>query len=218
MEGKLVKIDRNGSKHYTGRIECDRCQGRGWYAIGTHNGQLVPSHVDNAVCYKCHGDGYVIGKWIERTPEYQAKLDARRQARQEAARQKYLEEHAEEIRQRELAAQAERERIEREKAEEAARKARSQYVGEVGEKVSFKGAFEGGFSFEAHIGWLKETRYIYKFRDTDGNLFTWFTSSGKYLDMQKGEPVEVTGTVKEHKEYQDEKQTCLTRAKVKAIA
>ena len=55
----LVKVDRNGSKHYDGIIDCDRCGGRGWYAIGVHNGQLVPSHVDNAVCYKCHGAGKV---------------------------------------------------------------------------------------------------------------------------------------------------------------
>lgn len=210
----LIKIDRNGSKHYQGMVKCDRCQGRGWYAIGTCNNKLVPSHVDNAVCYKCHGEGKVFGKWIERTPEYQAKLDARRKARAEEAQRKYLEEHAEEIRQKELAAQAERERIEREKAIEAARKARSQFVGEIGEKVTFKGTFEDGFTFQTKIGWMTETRCVYKFRDADGNLFTWFTSSGRYLDMNKGEPVEVTGSVKEHKVYQDEKQTCLSRVKI----
>lgn len=215
MAGKLVKIDRNGSKHYEGYLPCDKCGGDGIYKWGAI---INGSPMYAGTCWKCGGSGRLFRKWIERTPEYEAKLLAKRKAKIEAAQQKYLEEHAEEIRQRELAAQAERERIEREKAAEAARKARSQYVGNVGDKVTFKGAFEDGFSFETQIGWMKETRCIYKFRDTDGNLFTWFTSSGKYLDMQKGEPVEVTGTVKEHKEYQDEKQTCLTRAKVKAIA
>ena len=74
----LIKIDRNGSKHWKGMVTCDRCSGRGWFAIGVHNGQLVPSPVDNAVCYKCGGSGKVEGKWVERTPEYQAKLDAKR--------------------------------------------------------------------------------------------------------------------------------------------
>ena len=31
---KLIKIDRNGSKHYEGECECDRCQGRGQYWWG----------------------------------------------------------------------------------------------------------------------------------------------------------------------------------------
>ena len=88
MEAKLIKIDRNGSKHYEGAIVCDRCDGRGWFAIGSNNGQLVPSYVDNAVCWKCHGAGKVKGKWIERTPEYQAKLDAKRQAKLEAEQAK----------------------------------------------------------------------------------------------------------------------------------
>ena len=161
-------------------------------------------------CWKCGGTGKVFGKWIERTPEYEAKLAERRQARH----QKYMEEHAKEIKQSELYYQAETERIQREKALEAARKAVSKHVGEVGEKVTFKGTFEEGFTFETKIGWMTETRCVYKFKDSDGNMFTWFTSSGRYLDMNKGEPVEVAGIVKEHKVYQDEKQTCLSRVKI----
>lgn len=74
----LIKIDRNGSKHYEGWITCDRCSGRGLYATGTINGQLRITPVDGGVCHKCLGTGKVLGKWIERTPEYQAKLDAKR--------------------------------------------------------------------------------------------------------------------------------------------
>ncbi len=39
---------------------------------------------DGGVCWKCSGSGKVLEKWIERTPEYEAKLVARRLARQEA--------------------------------------------------------------------------------------------------------------------------------------
>lgn len=215
-EPKLIKIDRNGSKHYEGYITCDRCGGRGLYAIGTCNGHLVITTVDSGICHKCLGKGKVFSKWIERTPEYQAKLDARREAKRATEQQKYLEEHAEELRQKEIAEQAERERIEREKAAEAARKARSQFVGDVGEKITFKGTFEDSFSFETQIGWKTETRHVYKFRDVNGNLFTWFTSSGR-LQLNHGEPIEVTATVKKHEVYQDEKQTCLIRAKVTTI-
>lgn len=79
---KLIKIDRNGSKHYEGLVTCDRCGGLGLFAIGTNNGQPVITTVDDGICHKCFGAGKVMGKWIERTPEYQAKLDAKRAERQ----------------------------------------------------------------------------------------------------------------------------------------
>ena len=75
----LIKVDRNGSKHWRGMVKCDRCNGRGWFAVGTCNNQLVPSRVDNAVCWKCGGVGQVEDTWIEHTPEYEAKLAKRRE-------------------------------------------------------------------------------------------------------------------------------------------
>lgn len=94
----LIKIDRNGSKHYEGFTTCTRCGGTGYYAIGVHNGVPVLSPFDGGVCWECHGAGKVIGKWIERTPEYQAKLDAKA-AERARARQAEREAKAEEARQ-----------------------------------------------------------------------------------------------------------------------
>ncbi len=84
MEARLIKIDRNGSKHYIKECTCERCNGRGWYATGVCNGQLVPSRIDSAICYECHGSGKVVRKVIERTPEYEAKLEERRRKKAEA--------------------------------------------------------------------------------------------------------------------------------------
>ena len=84
MEATLVKIDRNGSKHFEGMVKCSRCGGSGMIIFAVVNGVPVPTIVDDGVCWKCNGSGKVLGKWIERTPEYQAKLDARRQAKWEA--------------------------------------------------------------------------------------------------------------------------------------
>ena len=209
MEAKLIKIDRNGSKHYEGAIICDRCNGRGWFAIGSCNGQLVPSHVDDAVCWKCHGAGKVKGKWIERSPEYQAKLEAKRQAKWAAEQAKRDAECAE----REAAERAERE------AEEArikAEKAISQHVGQVGNKIAFKGTYvrTGSWEQPAYAGFGMTTMYCHTFKDADGNVFTWKTQNGVCLNY--GENVEVKGTVKAHSEYKDEKQTELTRCKVTA--
>lgn len=216
MEAKLIKIDRNGSKHYEGAIVCDRCNGRGWFAIGSCNGQLVPSHVDNAVCWKCHGAGKVFGKWIERTPEYQAKLDARRQAKLEA----------EWARQAEAQAKADAERAAREAAEQAEREAEaarikaekeiSQHVGQVGERVEFNGTYvrTGSWEQKAFAGYGMTTMYCHTFKDADGNVFTWKTQRG--ICMEYGAPVVVKGTVKAHSEYKDERQTELTRCNITA--
>lgn len=81
---KLIKIDRNGSKHYEGMVECPKCCGLGLIVHHMENGQPSIQWTDGGVCWKCHGTGKVVMKWIERTPEYQKKLDARRQARHEA--------------------------------------------------------------------------------------------------------------------------------------
>jgi len=212
-EKTLVKVDRNNSKHYVGIVNCDRCGGRGWYAIGVHNGQLVPSHVDNAVCYKCHGAGKVESKWIERTPEYQAKLDARR-AYKEAKRQAEIEARNAEIEAKRKAAEEEKKARE---AEEAAKKAISTYVGEVGEKLNIKARFDHTAWYERHsfAGYGMETVYIVSFRDEKGNLLIWKTTSPKgCAELEEGDEISLKGTIKEHTEYRDEKQTILTRCKV----
>lgn len=84
MTAKLIKIDRNGSKHYEGWIKCDRCGGRGLFATAVVNGQPRITPVDGGICHKCLGKGKVWGKWIERTPEYEAKLAEKRAQRAEA--------------------------------------------------------------------------------------------------------------------------------------
>lgn len=70
---KLIKIDKNGSKHYI-EDECPRCHGTGRY--GTYG-----------VCFKCGGSGKFEHTIIERTPEYEKVLfDKRIQRNIERAR------------------------------------------------------------------------------------------------------------------------------------
>lgn len=208
----LIKIDRNGSKHYEGYVPCDRCGGVG----GANQWQYT-----GWTCYKCGGTGVVFSKWIERTPEYQAKLDAKRKAKHEAQRAEEEAKRAEWERK-----QAERKaEEERRKAEEKARKAISQYVGNVGEKISATVTYEGSahFTTRSFSGYGTETMYVHNFRDDNGNLFIWVTGSYPdtifYMnahDDSENHTVNITGTIKEHKEYKDEKQTVLTRCKVVA--
>ena len=203
----LIKIDRNGSKHYEGDIKCDRCGGSGIYAWCVRNGVVVPTIVDNGVCHKCNGTGVVHSKWIERTAEYQAKLDAKRNAKHEAERAKIEAERAE------IEAQ---ERAEREKREAQIRaeKAISQHIGNVGDKIEVKGSFVKTASWmqNSFRGYGTDRIYLHIFKDSYGNVFVWRTQ--KDIGMNYGEIVIVKGTVKKHSEYMDEKQTELTRCKL----
>ena len=51
---------------------------------------------------------------------------------------------------------------------------------------------------------------MYKFTDNDGNVFIWITPCGVETDKT----MKLTGTVKEHSEFNGVKQTVLTRCKV----
>lgn len=218
---KLIKIDRNGSKHYEGRVACDRCGGDGLYKWGAMiNGN--PQYV--GTCFKCSGAGWVIDKWIERTPEYQAKLDAKRKARYEAKQAELDAERAELDAER--AKREEEERCEREERErlEAERKAISRHIGEIGDKVALTLTYTGSASWEqpSFSGYGVETHYIHKFEDAAGNVITWKTGTslcwadnkGHWQHPEDGSIVKVSGRIKEHTTYNGQKQTMLTRCKV----
>lgn len=209
----LIRVDRNGTKYYKGFVPCSRCGGLGgwdgWKATGWK-------------CYKCGGDGKELATWKEYTPEYMEKLTAQREKRRQEREARYREEHAEEIareeaeKARRLAEhEAELQRMREEEERERQRKARSQWVGEVGEKITRPAIMERHAWFEAPSfrGYGTDVITVYTFRDEDGNALVWKTSSGS-LEFQEGKRVTVTGTVKEHTEYREEKQTQLKRVKV----
>lgn len=210
MENELIKVDRNGSKHWRGRVECDRCGGNGYYAIGVCNGKPVLSPLDAGVCWKCHGNGWVIDEWIERTPEYQAKLDAKRAAKQ-AARQAEIDAECARIA---AERKAEENRKEAERKAREAEKAISQYVGAVGSKLTLIVDYVGSPYFERRCfgGYGTETCYIHTFKTGRGDKLVWKT--GKGLALEPGTRCMLSGTIKEHAEYKSEKQTSLIRCKV----
>ena len=210
----LIKIDRNGTKYYQGWVTCDRCGGSGGAEAWKYTGWT---------CYKCEGKGKVIGKWVERTPEYQAKLDARRAKKLEAKKAQLMAEEAE----RKMAQEAEAKRMAEAQAQIEAQKAISQYVGEIGQRLTInvklvKTAYYEQRSFS---GYGMTTVYVYILEDENGNKFVWKTTGGgldreiktpqgiMYRPIDDGEVITVKGTVKEHSTYQGEKQTILTRCK-----
>lgn len=88
---ELLKTDRNGTKYWLITDKCPRCGGTGEYVLGGF---------DYGTCFQCGGRCFIQFEEKEYTPEYEAKLEARRKAkaqkRAEEAR-RYEEEHAEEI-------------------------------------------------------------------------------------------------------------------------
>ena len=202
----LIRTDRNGTKYYEGMVTCPRCGGAGGANQWAYTGWT---------CYECGGSGKVFGKWKEYTPEYADKLSKRAEAR----RKKYFEEHAEEI------AKAEAERKAREEAKRKAEEEReaqrlrdrsiSQHIGEIGDKIDMDAVLDHNAWFEvpSFRGYGTDTMHIYTFKDEKGNALIWKTSKG--LGIENGTRVHLTGTIKDHSEYDDEKQTVLTRCKVR---
>lgn len=69
----LVKEDKNGTKYYHNVCTCMKCGGSGFISC------YVP--INGGECFDCWGSGIVEYETKEYTPEYEAKLEARRQAR-----------------------------------------------------------------------------------------------------------------------------------------
>lgn len=113
---------------------------------------------------------------------------------------------------RELEREAQRKLREEERARELEQGKLSQFDGEVGQRitrniVSCKVVTSWTNCYD---GYYPTTTYMYKFVTEDGNILIWKTS--KCFDEESVK--EITGTVKEHNEFREVKQTVLTRCKV----
>lgn len=87
----------------------------------------------------------------------------------------------------------------------------SEYVGELGERLrDLSVTYKSCHSFSGLYG----LTYIHTFESGD-NILVWMTA--KELDFEKGQPLFLTGTVKEHSEYRGIKQTKLSRCIIKLI-
>lgn len=102
----------------------------------------------------------------------------------------------------------------------------SNYVGKVGDKISAKVTYINSYSYDTRFGYS----YIHLFVDDDGNIFKWTTSKALLYDLiydtanivtrhalDKGAAIKLTGKIKEHSEYNNQKQTVLTRCKYEVL-
>lgn len=102
------------------------------------------------------------------------------------------------------------ERIEKnaKRAKENAELMNSEYIGNIGDRMTFTID-----NWKALTSWETEwgITVLYRFIDTNGNVIIW--KSSKYIDNEKV-IAKLTGTIKEHKEFNGVKQTIVTRCRV----
>lgn len=89
----------------------------------------------------------------------------------------------------------------------------SDFIGSIGDKLDLTVKYLGYSTYVTHFTYYGEDHYVYKFEDQNGNLIIWDTGSPKQLD--EGNTYQLKGSVKEHKKYKGNKQTVLTRCKVR---
>lgn len=235
MAKTLVKVCKNGTKVWEEITKCDRCGGAGRSEAWRDTG---------LTCYKCGGSGRMIKRTLEYTPEHEAELMAQRKAKaekraaeQEAeiARREALR-LAEEIDECHRKALIENERFDQRKAEAE----HSEWMGQIKKKLTVRIVSHKTIQYEVQYGYYPTLKNIHIMKDAEGNVYKWSTENGlEYLEevdseskhyymsdedghkwdyhfIEDDEAFTITGTVKEHTEYEGVKQTVLTRCKVKA--
>jgi hypothetical protein len=101
---------------------------------------------------------------------------------------------------------------------------KSEYIGNVGDKLSIKVTYLNTYTYETQFG----NSNIHLFVDNDGNIFKWSTSSNleytikdqsysQWHILDKGAIVQLSGKIKAHDEYRGQKQTVLTRCKYEVL-
>lgn len=93
---------------------------------------------------------------------------------------------------------------------EAARpQSTSEWVGEIGKRLrEVPVTLVSVHGFESQYGYSQ----VVKFEDENQNILTWFTSVE--IKIEPGDACLLSGTVKDHKLYKNEKSTILTRCKI----
>lgn len=90
------------------------------------------------------------------------------------------------------------------KEKEKEEKSESNYFGEIGKREEFTLTVIRKSYIDTQFGMTT----LHQFKDHNGNIATWFSSNKEF---EEGETITIKATVKDHKEYKDQKQTVLTR-------
>lgn len=90
--------------------------------------------------------------------------------------------------------------------------AATKHVGTIGEKITVEATLTFTKVIQGHYG----SKLLMNFKDADGNCLVWWNSGSKFWDIEQGAKVTLTGTVKDHGDYNGTKQTTLLRCRLEA--
>lgn len=102
-----------------------------------------------------------------------------------------------------------KEKIREANNELTAKVSRSDFVGNLDEKIECVLKLQKICNFESQWG----LTYIYNFLDDNENVFIWKTSKS-LPEIEEGDNITISGKIKEHNKYNGIKQTVLTRCKI----
>jgi len=102
------------------------------------------------------------------------------------------------------------------KKEDQATSKPSEYVGSVGEKITFEATLKKIAGYQSQYGYVT----VYKFEDDNNNRYIWFSSGD--IGIEENIKYKIIATVKDHKQgdikYGGHKENIITRAKVKTLS
>lgn len=190
--------------------DCSRCGGSGVVYHG--NVTLRVQGSEDRYCFKCLGSGKV---YFKTSPEQREKNREAARVRREAKRVAEIE--AREAKEREenggyTLREIRQAVVQEREAAQKAEAAQSQWLGDVGDKVSLTGVCLFAKTYEGFYGY--KTMYIVK--TDEGSICKFYTTSQTFDDVGKGSTVEMTGKVKAqdvNEERHGQKVTVLERVK-----
>jgi DnaJ-class molecular chaperone len=195
---------------------CSRCNGSGLWGRIYNFGTAL-----NYTCFKCNGVGLVGKSYLDLPTAiaHCAQLEKNRikaQAKKEAKRQAGLDawkEANKEMLEAEAKAKAER------KAQRDEANAKAQWLeGSVGDKVSFSGTVRKAMSFETTYGYNNTTDVRMLIIEADGNCSVKMTTSSAWaFDLNEGDEVTMSATIKDFSEFNGGKQTVVKSPRIKKL-
>lgn len=191
---EFFRIDRNGTKIWWSNV-CPRCGGGGY----------IENYwkVDDGVCWKCGGTGEYYHERKEYTPEYAAKLEARRKAlrekkeaeekaKKEAAIKQWVEDHPEAAAAMDVLRNFDK---------------TSEYFGKCRQTLEVNALFIKHYTFYTEPEDRNDTglRYINIF-SVDGNQLVSYNYPDD-LTLERGKVYKLSVKISKHRVYRDVKQT-----------
>ena len=195
---------------------CSRCSGSGiWGQINRFGFSPV-----TYVCFKCNGIGLVGNSYLDlptaiahcaRLEQSRIKAQAKRDAKSKERLDAWKEANKDRL-EAEAKARAERQ------AQLEIDNAKAMYLeGAIGDRVAFSGTVKKAMSFDTNYGYQSGTSRMLIVETEDNCSIKMTTSSDWAFDINEGDEVSMSATIKEFSEFRGGKQTVVKSPRIKKL-